>query len=83
MRHLSIQTKLITFISTTLALLVITLVASSWVQLNSNNHTQSNRVQSVLLSEINEKLMSKTQYYATEIASYINTEYKIPLTLSG
>lgn len=83
MHHLSIKTKLIAFISTTLALLVITLVASSWVQLNNNNQTQSSRVQSVLLDEINDKLMSKTQYYATEIAGYINTEYKIPLTLSG
>ncbi|MDE3270435.1 methyl-accepting chemotaxis protein [Pseudoalteromonas sp. G4] len=83
MHHLSIKTKLIAFISTTLALLVITLVAISWVQLNNNNQTQSSRVQSVLLDEINDKLMSKTQYYATEIAGYINTEYKIPLTLSG
>lgn len=83
MQQLSIQTKLITFISTTLALLVITLVAISWGQLNSNNQTQSKRVQSVLLSDINDKLMSKTQYYATEIAGYINTEYKIPLTLAG
>ncbi|WP_372765885.1 methyl-accepting chemotaxis protein [Pseudoalteromonas sp.] len=83
MHHLSIRTKLIAFISTTLALLVITLVAISWFQLNTNNQMQSKRVQSVLLDEINDKLMSKTQYYATQIAGYINTEYKIPLTLAG
>lgn len=83
MHHLSIKTKLIAFISITLALLVITLVAISWSQLNTNNDTQSAKVQDVLLAEINDKLMAKTQFYATEIAGYINTEYKIPLTLSG
>ena len=83
MHHLSIKTKLTAFISSILALLVFTLVMISWVQLTNNNQVQSERVQNVLLNEINAKLMAKTRYYASQIASYINLEYQIPLTLSG
>lgn len=83
MQHLAIKTKLIAFISTALALIVLILVLSSLVQLKSNNVQQSERVQEVLLTDIKEKLMTNALYNAERVGSYINTEYKIPYSIAG
>ncbi len=83
MNHRSIKIKLIAFISITLMLLVASLVTISWVQLNDNNQVQSDRVQRVVLDEINARLTAKARLYAEQVSAYINKEYQIPYSLSG
>ena len=74
MNQRSIKIKLIAFISITLMLLVASLVTISWVQLNDNNQVQSDRVQRVVLDEINARLTAKARLYAEQISAYINKE---------
>ncbi|TMP80551.1 methyl-accepting chemotaxis protein [Pseudoalteromonas phenolica] len=79
----SIKIKLIAFISVTLILLITSLVTISWLQLNSNNQVQSERVQNVVLNEINGRLMAKARLYSEQVSAYINKEYQIPYSLAG
>jgi methyl-accepting chemotaxis protein len=83
MKEQSIKFKLVSFVVLTLAVLVVGLVLTTWLNLNSANQKQSDKVQDVILNEINSKIDARAKFNAEQVATYIRQEFIFPLSIAG
>ncbi|MCG7536403.1 methyl-accepting chemotaxis protein [Pseudoalteromonas sp. OOF1S-7] len=83
MQHMSIKKKLILFVITLVTALVALLVTTMWMNLQKENKAQSSQLRELVYQEIRTGLTAQGQYYAQQVAEFINSAYRVPYTLAG
>ncbi|WP_404343618.1 methyl-accepting chemotaxis protein [Pseudoalteromonas mariniglutinosa] len=83
MRQLALAKKLLWLTVGSIFITVLILSSILWWQLSASNDELSAQSEALIVTEVEEKLASKSAAYGERIAGFINEAYRVPFSMAG